>query len=226
MCGRFLLTAPGRIVAELFQLNHEPLLEPRFNIAPSQPVAVVRIKAESGARELDMIRWGLIPFWAKDPRIGHKMINARSETVAQKPAFRAAFNQRRCLIAADGFYEWKRHGRGKLPYLIRMKDESPFAFAGLWEHWRSPDDRVLESCTILTTYPNPLLKPLHERMPVILAAGDYDLWLDTSVKAADKLNPLLRPYPDDEMTAFPVSPAVNKPSHDSPDCILPVEPRE
>ena len=168
-----------------------------------------------------MLRWGLIPFWAKDSKIGTRMINARSETVAEKPAFRAAFRQRRCLVLADGFYEWQRLERGKQPFYIRQRDEGPFAIAGLWEYWEGPEGGI-ESCTLLTTQPNDLVRPLHNRMPVILHPDDYDLWLDRSVQEPALLQPLLRPYSPEDMMAYPISTWINKPENDGPRCIEPL----
>lgn len=221
MCGRFVLMALGRMVAELFELEEEPLLEPRYNIAPTQPVAVVRLAADRVTRELATLRWGLIPFWAKDTKIGYKMINAKSETIAEKPAFRVAFKHRRCLIPADGFYEWKKRKDSKQPYLVRMKDSLPFAFAGLWEHWDGKDGEVIQSCIILTTDANDLVMEIHDRMPVILHPKDYRIWLDITLSDPEKLLNLLKPYPADEMTAYPVNPVVNKPSEEGPKCVEP-----
>ncbi len=221
MCGRFLLIAPGRLVAEQFQLDDEPDVKPRYNIAPSQSVAAVRLAADSEDRELRMLKWGLIPFWAKDPKIGYRTINAKSETVAEKPAFRAAFKHRRCLVPADGFYEWKREKgkKQKQPYLIRMKGGSLFAFAGLWEYWKSADGDVIESCTILTTDSNEFVGSLHDRMPVILHREDYELWLDSKVKDANTLSRLFKPFPAKTMEIYPVSLRVNKAQNDDPDLI-------
>jgi len=209
------------MVAELFELEAEPHLEPRYNIAPTQPVAAIRVAAGTGDRELVFLRWGLIPSWAKDTKIGYKMINAKSETVAQKPAFRAAFRHRRCLIPADGFYEWKKGTGTKQPYLVRMKDNLPFAFAGLWERWESQNGEIIESCTILTVDANDLVSEIHDRMPVILHPKDHRIWLDAALRDPEKLLKLLNAYPADEMTALPVNPLVNKPSEDSPKCIEP-----
>jgi putative SOS response-associated peptidase YedK len=183
-------------------------------------VAAVRLARETGDRELVMLKWGLIPFWAKDPGIGSRMINARSETAAGKPSFRAAFRRRRCLVLADGFYEWQKVEGGKQPHYIRLADGGPFAIAGLWEHWEGPDESVIQSCTLLTTGPNDLLRPLHNRMPVILDAGDYDLWLDLEVQDAEKVQPLLRPFSPEAMDAYPVSRWVNRPQNDDPRCIV------
>jgi len=221
MCGRFTLITPAETIAEQFQLPEVPSLSPRYNIAPTQPVAAVRQPPGNGGRELAMLRWGLIPFWAKDPKIGARMINARSETVAEKPAFRAAFRRRRCLVLADGFYEWQRLERGKQPFYIRRHDEGPFAIAGLWEHWEGPEGKI-ESCTLLTTQPNDLVRPLHNRMPVILHPDDYDLWLERNVQEYALLQPLLHPYPSEDMLAYPISTWINKPENDSPRCIEPL----
>jgi putative SOS response-associated peptidase YedK len=176
MCGRFVLMTPGRDLAERFGLEEEPVLEPRYNIAPTQMVAIIRLEKETGRRRLDFVRWGLIPFWSKDPSIGNKLINARAETAAEKPAFSSAFKSRRCLVPADGYYEWKKRKEGqKQPYLARNADGTPFAFAGLWEKWQAPEDQIIESCTILTTDANDLTRPIHDRMPVVYGniKGDH-----------------------------------------------------
>ena len=219
MCGRYTLTSSGDAVAEAFDLAAVPELAPRFNIAPTQEVAAVRLPEGGGGRTLDLLRWGLIPFWAKDPGIGNKMINARSETVAEKPAFKNAFKRRRCLVPADGFYEWRKELEGpKQPFFIHLRRGGPFAIAGLWEHWEGPDG-VIDSCTLLTTSPNQLMEPLHDRMPVILHREDFDLWLDPAVRDPERLTHLLAPYPAEEMEAWPVSRFVNRPGNDSPRCI-------
>ncbi len=224
MCGRFTLRASASVVAEHFAIFELPPFAPRFNIAPSQPVAVVRLAPGGGepTRELVWPRWGLIPSWAKDPAIGNRMINARAETVAEKPAFRGAFRRRRCLLPADGFYEWQGRGRGKQPYFIRLRDEGLFGFAGLWEHWEGPDHSAVESCTLLTTEPNDLIRQIHDRMPVILSPEDYACWLDPSVEEAGQLLSLLRSFPSDAMTAHPVDTLVNSPANDDPQCVEPV----
>jgi putative SOS response-associated peptidase YedK len=222
MCGRFTLTDPDQDLVEQFNLPEIPDLQPRYNIAPTQPVAAVRLDAESAAREMVLFSWGLIPFWAKDPSIGARMINARAETAAEKPAFRAAFRRRRCLVVADGFYEWQKQNGGKQPFYIRLRDGRPFAFAGLWEHWEGQDGSVIESCTLLTTEPNELIRPLHNRMPAILQPKDYGLWLDLAVEDARLLQPLLRPYPPEAMDTYPVSRWVNSPQNDDPRCIEPL----
>ena len=218
MCGRFTLRTPAHRLAEAFGVRELPNLRPRYNIAPSQDVVAIRRAAEG--RELALLRWGLIPFWAKDAAIGNRMINARAETVAEKPAFRAAFRRRRCLIAADGFYEWRKtDGGAKQPYYIRLADDAPFAFAGLWERWAPPDDDAVESCTLITTAANDLLKPIHDRMPVILAPSDHDAWLDAEAPSAEAL---LRPYPADDMIAVPIGRLVNDPRSDEAACIAPL----
>jgi putative SOS response-associated peptidase YedK len=222
MCGRFTLTAPADAVAVQFELPEVPALEPRYNIAPTQPVAAVRLARETGEREFAHLHWGLVPFWAKDPKIGSRMINARSETVGTKPAFRAAFRRRRCLVLGDGFYEWQKAQGGKQPHYIRLKDGRPFAFAGLWERWQGAEQEAIESCTLLTTAPNDLIRPLHNRMPVILHPAELDLWLDPDVQNPDVLQPLLRPFPPEAMEAYPVSRWVNSPANDDPRCIEPL----
>jgi putative SOS response-associated peptidase YedK len=224
MCGRFTLTVSGRVLAELFDVPEIDDLAPRYNIAPTQQVLIARV-ATDGELELTPVRWGLIPFWAKDEKIGARMINARGETVASKPAFRAAVKNRRCLVPADGFYEWRKTGSGKQPYLIRFADERPFAFAGLWERWRPDDADPVDSCTIITTSPNELVADLHDRMPVILPPDRFTEWLDSDRIADDRLEELLAPYPSDEMEAYPVSSRVNKPSNDDPECITPLDQR-
>lgn len=223
MCGRFTLRAPPSVVAEQFSLLDTPDLRPRHNIAPSQDIPVVRYPPESSlkTRQLVWLRWGLVPGWAQDPAMGDRLINARAETAADKPAFRAALRRRRCLVAADGFYEWQRTGPRKHPYFIRLRDDRPFAFAGLWELWEGPDHKALQSCAILTTEANELMRPIHDRMPVILCPTDYDRWLDPAIQSPDRLRPLLRPYPSDQMIAHPVSTWVNNPAHDDPQCIQP-----
>src|SRR6266852_9641821 len=222
MCGRFTLKTPVERLSEKFQFPKIIPLKPRYNIAPSQPVAVVRLLPDDSDRKLAMLRWGLIPPWIKDPTSGAQPINAKSETVAEKPMFREAFKRRRCLVPADGFYEWKQEGGRKRPVYIRMKDGEPFAFAGLWERWVGEEDEFIESCTILTTEPNDLLEPIHNRMPVILDSKDYDLWLDPDVQQPDKLRPLLRPYPPEPMTFYQVNLRVNSPKHDDQLCLEPM----
>ncbi len=223
MCGRFTLSAPGEVVGELFELAEVPTLSPRYNVAPTQPVAAVLLTRDAVAdRRLTMLRWGLVPSWADDPGIGARLINARAETAASKPAFRAALRSRRCLVVADGFYEWKKTTRKKQPYYIRMLDRAPFAFAGLWERWEGPDGSAINSCTLLTTEPSDLIRPLHNRMPVILEPRHYSMWLGPADIPADTLPRLLGPFPTPSMTAYPVSTLVNDPANDSPRCIEPL----
>jgi putative SOS response-associated peptidase YedK len=219
MCGRYTLKTPAGRLAEEFGFDGPlPDLPPNYNVAPTQQVAAVL--AEGGERRLEMLRWGLVPPWADDPQIGSRMINARSETAPEKPSFRRAFRERRCLIPADGFYEWKRTNGGKQPYYIRMEGERPFAFAGLWESWTRGGEGEIRSCTILTTGANSLVGDIHDRMPVIVAPDAYDLWLDPEAERVE-LYGLLAPYPEDEMEAYPVSRFVNSPSNNDPRCIEP-----
>jgi putative SOS response-associated peptidase YedK len=218
MCGRFTLRVSPSVVAEQFSLFEAPMLESRFNIAPSQPAPVVRAAPgpDEPPRQLVLLRWGLIPSWADDPAIGNRLINARAETAAQKPAFRAAMRRRRCLVVADGFYEWQRVAKRRQPWFIRMGDDRPFGFAGLWEAWEGADHSAIESCTILTTDANELVRPIHDRMPAIIEKADYDRWLDPANEKPESLLPLLRPYPSDRMMACPVGTLVNSPSHEGP----------
>ena len=222
MCGRYTLTAPSESLAEMLpRLEITDGISPRYNIAPTQEVAVV---PNNGEKRMQYFRWGLIPSWAKDPKIGNRMINARSETLAEKPSFRTAYKRRRCLVLADGYYEWRGEGDGgpKTPYYIRMESEKPFAFAGLWESWRQAgEDASLQSCTIITCPPNEMLERIHHRMPVILEEEEYDVWLNPAEQAPAELNHLLKPYPAEEMTTYAVSRLVNQPKNDSPECILP-----
>ena len=224
MCGRYTLTKTGDAIARTFSLSQPPEPKPRFNIAPTQPVAAIAHSTSAqpaSSREYRIFQWGLIPSWAKDPAIGNRMINARAETAAEKPSFRAAFKRRRCLVIADGFYEWKREGKQKQPYYIQMADEDLFGMAGLWEVWESGDGSYIESCTILTTEPNELMQPIHNRMPVIISPEDYDLWLDPQ-QQRNALQPLLRPYDPEQMRSRPVSKTVNNPRNETPECIEPV----
>jgi putative SOS response-associated peptidase YedK len=218
MCGRFALKTPPRTIQEHFQLPETVDLSPRYNIAPSQEIAAVRLLPEKGIRQLDMLHWGLIPHWARDMKIGYRMINARAETLAQKPSFRAAFKKRRCLIIADGFYEWKHAGKAKQPFYVHLKNGAVFAFAGLWESWHSPDGSTLESCTIITTSANELISEIHDRMPVILPPSQYGSWLQVSTPE-QSLQQLFAPYPAEAMEAYRVSAEVNSPRNDTPACI-------
>lgn len=205
MCGRFSLGLdPAEIAAALPGYELPADLAPRHNIAPSQPVAVI---PNTGARKVELFRWGLIPAWAKDPAIGNRLINARAETLSEKPAFRGAFRRRRCLILADGFYEWHAEPgrRAKTPYYIRLTSGGLFAFAGLWETWQPPAGAPVHSCTLITTTPNALIAPLHDRMPVILPEAVYALWLEPGEVPPARLQPLLAPYPAEALTAYPVN---------------------
>ena len=224
MCGRFAQASSPEAIAELFHLPIEaaPAFRPRYNLAPTQPALALRRHPHSGRKELIFLTWGLIPAWAKDPAMGSRLINARAETLAEKPAFRAAFRRRRCLIPADGFYEWRKTGAGKQPYFIARKDGRPMALAGLWEHWESPDGSVIESFTIITTEPNELVSALHDRMPAILPEDAFELWLapDADLNALREL--LLTPYPAAMLKAWPVSGLVNSPANDDPGLIEPL----
>jgi putative SOS response-associated peptidase YedK len=225
MCGRFSLNQTGDALAEVFHLTTVPPVTPRYNIAPTQPVATLVATREDPTPHFHWLRWGLIPSWAKDPTIGNRLINARAETVVEKPSFRAAFKRRRGLILADGFYEWQRQADSKVkqPYYIFLKDHQPFAFAGLWEHWTDPTSGgELETCVILTTTPNPLMEPIHDRMPVILSPEDYDRWLDPNYYQPSGLQAMLRPYETEAMECYPVSTVVNQPQHDQPECLAPL----
>ncbi len=222
MCGRFVLMTVGSALAEHFQVTEEPDLEPRYNIAPTQMVAIVRDEQDPARRELKLVKWGLIPFWAKDPKIASRLINARAESVADKPAFRAAFKSRRCLVPADGFYEWKKTGKKKEPYLFGLANGKPFAFAGLWEHWKAPEGEIVESCTVITTDANDLLMPIHDRMPVILKPEDYDLWLDPKARSPEELKALFKPFAAAAMKGYKVSDKVNKADQEGADLVSPV----
>ena len=217
MCGRFTLSQPINAIASAFNIAQIPPLEPRYNIAPTQLIPSI-LSAPGGEKQLQMLRWGLIPSWAKDAKISAKLINARAETVSEKPSFKAAFKRRRCLIIADGFYEWQRQEKKKQPYYFRLQNAQLFAFAGLWEQWKSPDEDIINSCTILTTEANDLLRPIHDRMPVILESKDYGLWLDSEAQQP-QLQQLLRPYQADLMTSYTVSTKVNNPKNNTPECI-------
>jgi putative SOS response-associated peptidase YedK len=217
MCGRFTLSQPINAIASKLNIAQIPPLEPRYNIAPTQIIPSI-LSAPGGEKQLQMLRWGLIPSWAKDAKIGAKLINARAETVSEKPSFKAAFNRRRCLIIADGFYEWQRQEKQKQPYYFRLQNGQLFAFAGLWEQWKSTDEEIINSCTILTTEANDLLRPIHDRMPVILESKNYELWLDSETQQP-QLQELLRPYQADLMTSYTVSTKVNNPKNNTPECI-------
>lgn len=225
MCGRFTLHHDASQVAMRFDAERVLFSpEARYNVAPQQSVSAVRIDMSDGARLLEGLRWGLVPFWAKEPGIGNKMINARAETLAEKPSFKAALMRRRCLIPSDGFYEWDKAGGTRQPVHFRLKDGGLFAFAGLWEEWRDPaapeDAPPLRTCTIITTEPNETVGRYHDRMPVILSQEDESFWLDPAVRRPDDLLPLLAPLPDDRMESYAVSRRVNSPATDDPSLVL------
>jgi putative SOS response-associated peptidase YedK len=221
MCGRYRLSRRKQMIEGYFETENEVDWEPRYNIAPSQPVGIIRQDPSKPERHFSLARWGLIPSWATDASIGFKTINARAETVADKPAFRDAFVSRRCLLPADGFFEWRRSGKEKQPFHFGMQDDSLFAFAGLWERWNDPTGSVIESCSILTTTPNSLLADVHDRMPVILRPENYDLWLDPGFKNVQALAEVLAPFDASRMKSFPVSTRINTVANDDPDCIAP-----
>ncbi len=235
MCGRFSLTVSGLEIAAKFNLEKVPDIFPRYNIAPSQAIATIIVGEKSGKRELEWMRWGLIPSWAKDAKIGAKLINARAETVAEKPAFRTAFKRRRCLIVADGFYEWQQQGKHKQPYYFqvssnrfsdgevssnRFRDSSAlFAFAGLWDTWQSGEGEKIVSCTILTTAAQENISHIHQRMPVIMPPASYSQWLDSENNNTQKILPLLEQNDNINIVAYPVSYAVNNARCDRAECI-------
>jgi putative SOS response-associated peptidase YedK len=221
MCGRITLTSSGQELAEQFGLEVSPELRPRYNIAPSQEIATVRVEVE-GRRVCRFNRWGLIPSWAKDPAIGSRMINARAETVAEKPSFRAALRRRRCIVPADGFYEWAGTGRGRQPHLFRQRDGAILAIAGLWEAWLGPEGDEIESCTLITTEANATMRRFHHRMPVLLDARDHSCWLDPGERDPERVLPLLAPCPPDWLNAVEVSRHVNNPGNDDPRCVEPL----
>jgi putative SOS response-associated peptidase YedK len=220
MCGRFTFAISPEVIAKIFGVTVIEDHPQRYNIAPTKKVLAIR---RNGAGNMAvLVRWGLIPSWAKDPSIGSRMINARCETAHEKPAFRGALSTRRCIIPASGFFEWSTTPKGKFPHYIKMRDGSPLAIAGIWDSWKSPDGEIIETCAILTTVSNRLIQPLHERMPVLLHLSEYDLWLDREVTEPEKLLSLYQPYPPDLMEMHKVSPLVNNVRNDSPDCIEPI----
>ena len=224
MCGRYRLSRRKQLVEEYFGTESgEYDWNPRYNIAPTQPVPVIRPHPREPIRTLSLVRWGLIPSWAGDPSIGAGMINARSETVAVKPVFREALASRRCLIPADGFYEWQRNGKTKQPYCLEVGDGELFALAGLWDRWTNPQREMIESCTIMTTTPNSLLSDIHDRMPVILGPDKFDLWLDPAFTNTACLLEILRPFDPALMRRYPVSTRVNRVVNDDADCAKPLE---
>jgi putative SOS response-associated peptidase YedK len=209
MCGRFAQRSDPKRLAKEFKVAEVPQVEARYNVAPTQEILAVRELADG--REMTFFKWGLVPSWAKDVSMGARLINARSETVEEKPSFREAFKKRRCIIPADGFYEWQRNEGKKQPFFFRMRDERAFGFAGLWERWEGEGGQAINSCTILTTEANEVLRPVHDRMPVILHPDDYELWLDRDVRKRDLVKELLRPYQAEEMIGYPVGIAINSP---------------
>ena len=231
MCGRYSLIAKQEELVRRFLLKHLSKdlgegLTPRFNIAPSQPVMAIRRSTTTGERIAAQFRWGLVPFWAKDPKIGYRMINARSETAAVKRAFRAAMKRRSCIIPASGFYEWKRlpGEKRKQPYYIYHSEGEILAMAGLWERWSSEDGAMLDSCTILTTRANEVLQPVHDRMPVFLHGSDFESWLNATEADTTSLSKLFEPYPADALRRHPVSTLVNSPKNDGPELLSEIDP--
>lgn len=220
MCGRFSLAKPKKIKAKDLKVKQPEfdLLKPRYNIAPTQSVAAILNEEERHVRPLI---WGLIPVWAKDEAIGNKMINARAETLTEKPSFKSLLPKHRCLILADGFYEWAESSRGKQPYFIHMKNDEPFTFAGLWSYWKNPKGEEIRTCTIITCAPNKLMEKIHNRMPVILEAEERDIWLNPKNQDSSILAGLLKPYPEKAMEAYTVSKIVNSPANDTEECIKP-----
>jgi putative SOS response-associated peptidase YedK len=221
MCGRYTLKSRPEQIAEKFGVEVPSTLPVRFNIAPTQLVLAIRAKPGTHERELVALHWGLVPFWADEPEIGNRMTNARSETAATKPAFRSSFRTRRCLILADGFYEWQARDGKKQPYYIRLKSGEPFGMGGFWDRWDKQDEPV-ESCTILTTDANEPMMAIHKRMPVVIPPECFDIWLDPAEKDIGRLSKLLRPFHPDEMTAYPISTLVNNAKQDSAKCIEPL----
>ncbi len=220
MCGRFVRESTIPEILKAFELVEGAWeLKPSYNIAPGQDIAVI---IDGGKTRLIECRWGFIPPWAKEASTGYKMINARAETVAEKPSFRGAFRKQRAVIVADGFYEWRKEKKGKIPFYIHLKSKAPFGFAGLYNVWTSPEGQEIPTCTILTTEANDLLKPIHDRMPVILPKSGLTHWLDPALQEASALAPLLKPHPASQMVAYPVSTRVNVPKNDSPENIKPV----
>jgi putative SOS response-associated peptidase YedK len=218
MCGRYRLSRRKEILAEYFDAGEDVDWAPRYNVAPSQDVPVIRQDATTPVRSASLMRWGLIPWWAKDAKAGFKMINARAESVAEKPAFREPLQSRRCLIPADGFYEWAKEGNAKSPYCFARADDAVFAFAGLWDRWKSPDGELLHSCSIITTTANALVRGIHDRMPVILERENYDLWLDPGFDKTEPLLDFLKPFRPESMRSWRVSTRVNSVLNDDAGC--------
>jgi putative SOS response-associated peptidase YedK len=219
MCGRYTVTATPEVLRALFGYAEQPNFPPRYNVAPTQPIAIVRLM--NGKRQFALVRWGLLPSWVKDPKAFPLLINARGETVSEKPAYKAAMKRRRCLIPADGFYEWKALGNRKQPYYVRAKSGAPLAFAGLWETWTGPNGEELETAAIVTTDANQTLAPIHDRMPVVIAPEQFDLWLGGPDEDTTAATALIRPAPDNLLEAIPVSSDVNRVATDNPKLIEP-----
>jgi putative SOS response-associated peptidase YedK len=220
MCGRYAFFSPAEAVKRTFALDLMPELAPRYNIAPTQSVPAVRV-AEEGRRTLVMLHWGLVPHWAKERAIGNRMINARCETLAEKPAYRDAFRRRRCLVLADGWYEWQPAPGGKQPWFVRLRDPRPIAFAGLWERWKDPAGELLESCTIVTTDASESIRKIHDRMPVVLPEQSWDRWMDPAYSDTDALSKTLGPYDPKALKAWTVSRQVNAPKNQGAKLIEP-----
>jgi putative SOS response-associated peptidase YedK len=220
MCGRYVITSAAEAIRALFRYFEQPEFPPRYNIAPTQPVPIVRLFG--GRRSFALVRWGLVPAWVKDPRAFSLLINARGETLAGKPAFRNALRRRRCLFPADGFYEWKADGERKRPYFIRARQGGPIAFAGLWETWMGPNGEEMDTACIVTTAANRTLAPIHERMPVVIAPEAFELWLDCANVDAATAAALIAPAPDGLFDAYEISTAVNRATNDSPALIEPI----
>jgi len=224
MCGRYRLSRRKQIVEEHFDCgSDEPDWAPRYNIAPTQSVPVIRQNTKEPVRKLSLMRWGLIPSWAKDPSVAASMINARAETAATKPAFRDALKSRRCLIPADGFYEWSRTGKAKQPYCLEVHEGELFAFAGIWDRWKDPSGQWVKSCSILTTTPNAVTAAVHDRMPVILDPDAYDVWLDPGMTKVEAVSDLLKPCDARLMRRYPISTRINHVANDDEGCSAPVE---
>jgi putative SOS response-associated peptidase YedK len=224
MCGRYRLSRRKQLVEEYFDTeSDEPEWTPRYNIAPSQPVPVIRQNPKEPRRELSLMRWGLIPSWAKDASVAARMINARSETAGTKPAFRDPLTNRRCLIPADGFYEWQRTGKVKQPYCFEVNDGELFAFAGIWDRWTDPNRNAVETFSILTTSPNAVTSAVHDRMPVILDRDSYDMWLDPGMRDVTTASELLKPCDAQLMRCYPISTRINHVANDDQECSAPIE---
>lgn len=220
MCGRFTLFSTKQQIEEQYQVTWDGEMDQRYNIAPTQEVFAI-VQDSNGDRRVRWFRWGLIPFWAKDPSIGNRLINARGETVDQKPSFRHLIKRNRCLILTNGFFEWKKQGKQKQPYFIRRSDQQLFSFAGLWDCWKK-NEKTMETCTIITTEANPLIRSLHHRMPVLLDKRKEELWLDSNITDREGIKALLQPFDAQKMACYPVSTIVNHPRNDAPENIKPI----